>query len=63
MVSSKNIAFYGESQSGFQQKHNTCAALTKIADIILGNIDRGLLTDAVYVDLKMFLILLIMKYC
>ncbi len=41
-----------ENQSGFRQKYSTCTALTEITDIILGNMNRGPLTSAVYLDLK-----------
>ncbi len=52
-----------KNQSAFQQTHNTYVTLTKVTDIILGNMDRCLLTGAVYLNLEKLLMLLIMIYC
>ncbi len=41
-----------ENQSGFRQGDSTCTALLDVTDTILSNMDKGLLTGAVYMDLK-----------
>ncbi len=41
-----------KNQSEFRQKDNICATLTEVTDIILDNMDRGLLTGAVYLYFK-----------
>ena len=39
-------------QSGFREQHSTVTAVTDVTDFILRNMDKGLLTGAVYLDLK-----------
>ncbi len=39
-------------QTGFRQGHSTYTALLDITDTILSNMDKGLLTGTVYMDLK-----------
>ncbi len=41
-----------ETQSGFRQGHSTCTALLDVTDTILSNMDKRLLTGAVYMDLN-----------
>ena len=41
-----------EQQSGFREKHSTATATTEVTDFILKNMDEGLYTGAVYLDLK-----------
>jgi len=40
------------SQSGFRPKHSTTTTLINVTDTILDNMDKGLLTGAVFLDLK-----------
>ncbi len=40
------------NQSGFRPQHSTATALLEVTDGIISNMDRGLLTGAVYLDLK-----------
>jgi len=39
-------------QSGFRGMHSTCTALIFATDLWLGNMDEGLLTGNVFIDLK-----------
>jgi hypothetical protein len=41
-----------DQQSGFRECHSTLTATTDVTDFILQNMDQGLLTGAVYLDLK-----------
>jgi hypothetical protein len=40
------------NHSGFRKSHSTCTALIEVTDTILSNMNEGLLTGAVYLDLK-----------
>jgi hypothetical protein len=40
------------SQSGFRPAHSTSRALIDVTDYVLSNMDNGLLTGAVFLDLK-----------
>ncbi len=40
------------TQSGFRPRHSTLTAATDVTDYILGNMDKGDLTGAVFLDLK-----------
>ena len=48
----KKNAILCEQQSGFREKHSTATATTEVTDFILKNMDQGLYTGAVYLDLK-----------
>ena len=41
-----------EQQSGFRERHSTHTATSEVTDFILSNMDKGLKTGAVYLDLK-----------
>jgi len=41
-----------EQQSGFRECHSTHTATSDVSDFILQNMDKGLFTGAVYLDLK-----------
>ncbi len=41
-----------ENQWGFRQGHSTCTSLLDVTDTILSNMDKWLLTGAVYMDLN-----------
>ena len=48
----KENSIFCDQQSGFRECHSTHTATTDVSDYILQNMDRGLLTGAVYLDLK-----------
>ena len=41
-----------QRQSGFRPKHSTATCLIEITDYLLNNIDCGLITGAIFLDLK-----------
>ncbi len=47
---SKNIL--SDSQSGFRSKHSTTTTLLDVQDYILNNMDKGLATGVIFLDLK-----------
>ena len=49
-VTSKNILF--ENQSGFRPQHSTYTAVLNLTEDVLQNIDEGLVTGMIILDLK-----------
>ena len=43
-------------QSGFRPQHSTLTAITDVTDYLYNNMDKGEITGAVFLDLKMPLI-------
>ena len=41
-----------ERQSGFRPKHSTATCLIEITDFLLNNLDQGIITGAIFLDLK-----------
>ena len=52
-----------EQQSGFRHKHSTETALLSSTNEWLFNMDRGLLSGVLFLDLKKLLILLTITFC
>ena len=44
--------FLSQRQSGFRPKHSTATCLIEITDFLLNNLDSGVITGAIFLDLK-----------
>ncbi len=46
-----------DEQSGFRAKHSTTSTLIDVTDFILNNMNNGVITGAIFLDLKRLLTL------